>query len=267
MKRSLSALCLAVAAGCALSFASVASAGTLKVGATPVPHAEILEHVKPALEQKGVKLEVVEFNDYVQPNLACDDGELDANFFQHRPYLDVFIKDHGVDLVAVAGVHVEPMGVYSSKIKDLNDLKKGDSIAIPNDPTNGGRALLLLASAGLIKVPDPNDVTVTVLDITENPLNLNFRELEAAQLPRSLPDVTAAVINTNYAIPAGLNPLKDALYQEGADSPYVNILVANKDSAETADMKALVEVLTSEDTAQFIKDKYQGAIVPVGGSK
>ena len=207
------------------------------------------------------------FNDYVQPNLACADGELDANFFQHRPYLDVFIKDHGVDLVSVAGVHIEPMGVYSDKIKDLKELKKGDKVAIPNDPTNGGRALLLLATAGIIKVPDINDVTVTVLDISENPLDLEFAELEAAQLPRALPDVACAVINTNYAMPAGLNPLKDALYIENADSPYVNILVANKDSAETEDMKALVKALTSEDTAEFIRTKYQGAIVPVGGAK
>ena len=264
MKKSVLAVTLALAVG---SLLSTASAGTLKVGATPVPHAEILEHVAPALKAQGVDLQVIEFNDYVQPNLACDDGELDANFFQHKPYLDVFVQDHGVDLVAVAGVHIEPMGIYSNKIKDLKELKKGDKVAIPNDPTNGGRALLLLATAGIIKVPDLNDVTVTVLDITENPLNLEFAELEAAQLPRALPDVTCAVINTNYAMPAGLNPLKDALYIENADSPYVNILVANQESANTEDMKALVKALTSEDTAEFIKTKYQGAIVPVGGAK
>lgn len=264
MKKSVLAVTLALAVG---SLLGTASAGTLKVGATPVPHAEILEHVAPALKAQGVDLQVIEFNDYVQPNLACDDGELDANFFQHKPYLDVFVQDHGVDLVAVAGVHIEPMGIYSNKIKDLKELKKGDKVAIPNDPTNGGRALLLLATAGIIKVPDLNDVTVTVLDITENPLNLEFAELEAAQLPRALPDVTCAVINTNYAMPAGLNPLKDALYIENADSPYVNILVANQDSANTEDMKALVKALTSEDTAEFIKTKYQGAIVPVGGAK
>lgn len=264
MKKSVLAVTLALAVG---SLLGTASAGTLKVGATPVPHAEILEHVAPGLKAQGVDLQVIEFNDYVQPNLACDDGELDANFFQHRPYLDVFVKDHGVDLVSVAGVHIEPMGVYSSKIKDLKELKKGDKVAIPNDPTNGGRALLLLATAGIIKVPDINDVTVTVLDISENPLDLEFAELEAAQLPRALPDVACAVINTNYAMPAGLNPLKDALYIENADSPYVNILVANKDSAESDDMKALVKALTSEDTAEFIRTKYQGAIVPVGGAK
>ena len=241
MKKSVLAVTLALAVG---SLLDTASAGTLKVGATPVPHAEILEHVAPGLKAQGVDLQVIEFNDYVQPNLACDDGELDANFFQHRPYLDVFIKDHGVDLVSVAGVHIEPMGVYSDKIKDLKEL-----------------------NAGIIKVPDINDVTVTVLDISENPLDLEFAELEAAQLPRALPDVACAVINTNYAMPAGLNPLKDALYIENADSPYVNILVANKDSAETEDMKALVKALTSEDTAEFIRTKYQGAIVPVGGAK
>ncbi len=261
---------LALSVAAALFGASVvgaAQAGTIKVGATPVPHAEILEHVKPALAQKGVELEVVEFNDYVQPNLAVDDGELDANFFQHRPYLDVFVKDHGVNLVNVCGVHIEPMGIYSSKVKSLEELKDGDSVGIPNDPTNGGRALLLLAKAGLIKVPDINDVTVTVLDITENPKNLQFRELEAAQLPRALPDVTVAVINTNYAMPAGLNPLEDALYIEDKDSPYVNILVSTPEKAENADIKALVEVLGSEDTAKFIRDTYKGAIVPVGGAK
>ncbi len=266
--KKLSVLALTVAAAFAgATFAGAANAGTLKIGATPVPHAEILEHVKPALAQQGVELEVVEFNDYVQPNLATDDGELDGNFFQHRPYLDVFVKDHGVDLVPVCGVHIEPMGVYSHKIKDLKELKDGALVGIPNDPTNGGRALLLLVNAGLIKVANPDDVTTTLLDITENPKNLEFRELEAAQLPRALDDLDVAVINTNFAMPAGLNPLNDALFIEGADSPYVNILVANSKSAESEDMKKLSEALTSEDTAEFIRENYKGAIVPVGGAK
>ena len=259
MKQTLLALSLALAA---TSF-GIANAGVLKVGATPVPHAEILEHVKPALEQKGVKLELTEFNDYVQPNLAVSDGELDANFFQHQPYLDVFVKDHGSDLVNVAGIHIEPMGIYSEDLKNLADIKDGASVGIPNDPTNGGRALLLLAKAGLIKVSDPTDVTITVLDVTENPKNLKFQELEAAQLPRALPDVDFAVINTNYAIPAGLNPLKDALFIEDADSPYVNILVANSQSAKNPDLKVLIDELTSEETAKFITEKYNGTIVPV----
>lgn len=260
MKKTLLALSLALAA---FTTASVANAGTVKIGATPVPHSEILEHIQPALEKQGVKLEVVEFNDYVQPNLAVSDGELDANFFQHKPYLDVFVKDHGSDLVSVAGIHIEPMGIYTSKgLKDLKSVKKGSKVGIPNDPTNGGRSLLLLAKAGLIKVADPSDVTTTVLDVTENPLDLEFVELEAAQLPRALPDVDFAVINTNYAMPAGLNPLKDALFIEDADSPYVNILVANSKSAKNPDLQVVIKELTSKETAKFILDKYEGAVVP-----
>lgn len=264
MKKNLLALSVVFAA-LGFGMSGMANAGTVKVGATPLPHAEILEFVKPIVAKRGVDLEVVEFNDYVQPNLAVDDGELDANFFQHRPYLDTFVADHGSDLINVAGIHIEPMGVYSKNIKALSDLKNGDTIAIPNDPTNGGRALLLLHSAGVIKVADPNDVTTTVLDITENPKNIDFKELEAAQLPRSLSDVTAAVINTNFAMPAGLNPLKDAIVLENADSPYVNILVANSKSANTSDMKILVEALTSKETADFINKKYEGSVVPVAG--
>lgn len=256
MKQTLLALSLALAA------CGVANAGVLKVGATPVPHAEILEHIQPALHEKGVELQLTEFNDYVQPNIAVSDGELDVNFFQHKPYLDVFVKDHGSDLISVAGVHVEPMGIYAQSLKSLNDIKEGATVAIPNDPTNGGRALLLLAKAGLISVEDPEDVTVTVLDIAQNPKNLKFQELEAAQLPRALGDVDFAVINTNYAIPAGLNPLKDALFIEDADSPYANILVANSKSAQNPDLQILIDEITSPETAKFITEKYNGAIVP-----
>lgn len=252
---------LALSATLACSFA--ANAGTVSVGATPVPHAEILEFVKPMLAKEGVDLKIVEFNDYVQPNLATDDGEINANFFQHQPYLDAFAKDHGVDLVSIAKIHVEPMGVYSKKIKDLKDLKEGALVAIPNDPTNGGRALLLLASANLITLEDPTNIQSTVLDIKENKLNLEFKELEAAQLPRSLEDVDIAIINTNFALPANLDPSKDALLIEGKDSPYANILVANKESANTEDMQKLVKALSSKDTADFILTKYKGAIVPV----
>ncbi|MCK0535148.1 MULTISPECIES: MetQ/NlpA family ABC transporter substrate-binding protein [unclassified Anaerobiospirillum] len=262
MKHTLLAVSLAAALFGGLS---AANAGVLKVGATPVPHAEILEYIQPALAKKGVELKITEFNDYVQPNLAVSDGELDANFFQHQPYLDVFVKDHGSDLVNVAGVHIEPMGIYSKGIKKLKDIKEGASVGIPNDPTNGGRALLLLAKAGLIKVANPDDVTVTVLDVVENPKKLKFQELEAAQLPRALPDVDFAVINTNYALPAGLNPLKDAIFIEDADSPYVNILVANSKSAKNPDLKVLIDELSSAETAKFITKKYNGAVVPVAG--
>ena len=252
-------LLLSVAA-LAFSFSSHA-AETLTIGATPVPHVEILEIVKPDLQAQGIDLKIVEFNDYVQPNTSVSDKLLDLNFFQHRPYLDSFIKDHGSDLVEVGGIHIEPIGFYSHKLKDLKDLKKGATIAIPNDPTNGGRALLLLQTAGLITLEDQKSISATPLDIKENKLNLNIKELEAPQLPRSLDDVDAAIINTNYAIDAGLNPLKDALFIENADSPYVNVVVGNSQSAKKDSVKALLKALQSDKVKKFINDKYNGAVV------
>ncbi|MCI6939149.1 MetQ/NlpA family ABC transporter substrate-binding protein [Succinivibrio sp.] len=252
-------LLLSVAA-LALSFSSNA-AETLTIGATPVPHVEILEVVKPDLKSQGIDLKIVEFNDYVQPNTSVSDKLLDLNFFQHRPYLDSFIKDHGSDLVEVGGIHIEPIGFYSHKIKDLKDLKKGATIAIPNDPTNGGRALLLLQTAGLITLEDPKSISATPLDIKDNKLNLNIKELEAPQLPRSLDDVDGAIINTNYAIDAGLNPLKDALFIENADSPYVNVVVGNSQSVKKDSVKALLKALQSDKVKKFINDKYNGAVV------
>lgn len=257
MKKTL----LTIALSSLLLSAVGANAGELKIGATPVPHGEILEFVKPMVKDQGVDLTVVEFNDYVQPNLATDDGELDGNYFQHRPYLETFTRDHGVDLIEVCGVHIEPMGIYSRSITKLDDLPDGAVVAIPNDPTNGGRALLLLAAQGLIKLADMNNITCTVMDITDNPKNLDIRELEAAQLPRSLDDVAAAVINTNFAMAAGLVPGRDAIAIEGAESPYVNVLVANPKSVNTDEMKALVKALQSEETRKFIEEKYEGAIL------
>ncbi len=233
----------------------------VSIGATPVPHVEILEVVKPILEKQGVDLKIVEFNDYVQPNLTVSDGELDANYFQHRPYLDSFVKDHGSDLVEVVGVHIEPMGLYSHKIKKLDELKDGATIAIPNDPTNGARALLLLQAAGVITLEDPNNITATPLDVKDNQKNLKFKELEAAQLPRSLDDVDAAVINTNFAINAKLNPMKDSIIIENGDSPYVNVVVANSKSAQKPGVKALVKALQSKEVKDFIEKKYNGAVV------
>ena len=255
--KSLLALSLA-----AVFAVSAANAGQLSVGATPVPHAEILEFVKPIVAKEGVDLKIVEFNDYVQPNLATDDGELDANYFQHRPYLQEFVKDRGLNLKEVATVHIEPMGVYSKSIKDIKDLKDGATIAIPNDPTNGGRALLLLNKAGVITLEDPNDITATVMNIKDNPKHIEIRELEAAQLPRALEDVDAAVINTNFAMAADLVPQRDAIVIEGADSPYVNILVANPKSADTSDMKILIKALQSPETKEFIEKQYKGAVLP-----
>lgn len=252
-------LLLSVAA-LVLSFSSNA-AETLTIGASPVPHVEILEVVKPDLKAQGIDLKIVEFNDYVQPNTSVSDKLLDLNFFQHRPYLDSFIKDHGSDLVEVGGIHIEPIGFYSHKLKDLKDLKKGATIAIPNDPTNGGRALLLLQTAGLITLEDPKSISATPLDIKDNKLNLNIKELEAPQLPRSLDDVDGAIINTNYAIDAGLNPLKDALFIENADSPYVNVVVGNSQSVKKDSVKALLKALQSDKVKKFINDKYNGAVV------
>lgn len=234
----------------------------LKVGATPVPHAEILNSVKDTLAKEGVTLEVVEFQDYVQPNLALADGEIDANYFQHVPYLESFNKEHNLNLVSVVGVHVEPMGIYSQKIKDLSELKEGATIAVPNDPTNGGRALLLLQSAGLIKLKADAGIEATSKDIAENPKKLTITELEAAMLPKTLDDVDAAVINTNYALDAGLNPSKDALFIEGGDSPYVNVVVVKAGDEKKEAIQKLAKALTSPEVKKFIEDKYKGAVVP-----
>lgn len=230
------------------------------VGATPEPHAQILEKVKPILEKEGYTLEIKIFNDYVIPNTAVEDGELDANFFQHVPYLEQFNKEKGTHLAYTAKVHLEPMGVYSKKIKDLKDLKTGATVAVPNDPTNEARALRLLEKQGVLKFKEGQ--LITKLDITENPKNIKIQELEAAQLPRTLEDVDAAVINTNYALPAGLNPLKDALAIEDKDSPYSNVLVVKEGNQDKAYIKALTKAITSPEIKKFIEEQYKGAIIP-----
>ncbi|MCF6097530.1 MetQ/NlpA family ABC transporter substrate-binding protein [Thermovorax subterraneus] len=235
---------------------------TIKVGASPVPHAEILEVVKPILEKEGINLEIVEFTDYVQPNLKLAEKELNANYFQHIPYLEEFSKEHNLDLTYIAKVHIEPMGAYSQKIKNLGELKEGATVAIPNDPTNAGRALLLLQTAGLIKLKPEAGIKATVGDIVENPKGLKITELEAATLPRVLPDVDLAVINTNYALEAGLVPTKDALIIEDANSPYVNVLVVRKGDESRPELKKLAEALNSPEVKKFIEEKYQGAVVP-----
>ncbi|MFL1706919.1 MetQ/NlpA family ABC transporter substrate-binding protein [Campylobacter sp. MOP7] len=244
----------------AVTLSSADKAKTIIVGATPVPHAEILEATKPLLEKEGFKLEIKEFNDYTIPNLATEDGDLDANFFQHLPYLNEFNKNKGTHLVKTVGVHLEPMGVYSAKIKDLNELKNGDTVAIPNDPTNESRALDVLASAGLIKLND--NPLKTPLDIVENPKNLKFSEIEAAQIPRTLGDVTIAVINTNYALNAKLNPSKDALALESTESPYTNYVVVKAGNENSSKTKALNKAINSDEIRSFIKSKYEGAILP-----
>jgi len=243
--------------------AGAAHAEKLTIGATQVPHAEILEVVKPQLAKDGVELDIKVFSDYVQPNMLVADKQLDANFFQHQPYLDSFNKERGTDLVAVALVHIEPFGGYSRKIKSLNDLAPGSTVAIPNDPSNSGRALLLLQKQGLIKLKDPSNIVATPRDIIENPKKLKFRELEAAMLPRSLDDVALVLINTNYALEAGLVPTKDALFIEGAESPYANIVAVRKENQDAPAIKKLVKALHSDEVRQFILQKYKGAVVPI----
>lgn len=251
-------LLVAAAAFAALS----AQADTLTVAATPVPHAEILEFIKPQLAKEGVDLKIKVFTDYVQPNVQVAEKRLDANFFQHQPYLDEFNKAKGTQLVSVAGVHIEPFGAYSTKIKKLDELPQGAAVVIPNDATNGGRALLLLDKVGVIKLKDNTSITATPKDIAENPKGIKVRELEAATLPRVLTQVDLALINTNYALEAKLNPTKDALAIEGSDSPYVNILVSRPDNKDSADMQKLAKALHSPEVKQFILDKYKGAVVP-----
>ena len=251
-------------AGCGSDNKQAASGDkqVLKIGATAVPHAEILEQVKPILAKEGVELKITEFTDYNTPNLALGDKEIDANFFQHVPYMDEFAKAHNLPLVSVGGVHLEPMGLYSRQIKDLKDLPKGAKIAIPNDPTNGGRALLLLQKAGLITLKDSNNILSTVQDIATNPNGYEFVELEAAQVPRSLDDVALAAVNTNFALNANLNPAKDALFIEANDSPYVNIVTVLKGNENDPRIQKLMVALHSPEIKKFIQDKYQGAIIP-----
>ena len=240
-----------------------AESKTLKVGASPVPHSEILEQIRPTLKDEGINLEIVEFSDYVQPNIALNDKELDANFFQHEPYLNDFIKEHTeMKLTNAGGIHIEPMGIYSKRVTDLKELMDGASIAIPNDPTNGGRALMLLEKAGLIKLRDGVKETATVQDVVENPLNIMFQEVEAAQLPRTLEDVDAAVINTNYAMQINLVPTKDALFMEDSTSPYVNIVAVRIGDENRPEIQALMKALKSDAVKNFINQKYNGAIVP-----
>ena len=243
--------------------AGLAQAGEkLVVAATPVPHAEILELIKPTLAKEGVDLEIKVFTDYVQPNVQVDQKRLDANYFQTLPYLDSFNKGKGTNLVTVIGVHVEPFGGYSKKIKNLSELKDGATIAIPNEGSNSGRALILLQKAGLIELKDPTNAVSTPKDIAKNPHNFKFKELESAMLPRVLDQVDLDMINTNYALEAGLNPATDALIIEGADSPYVNFLVARPDNKDSPAMQKLAKALTSPEVKAFIAEKYKGAVLP-----
>lgn len=236
------------------------------MGASPAPHAEILEVVKGLLAQQGVDLEIVEFTDYIVPNQAVESGEIDANYFQHITYMNNFNTEHGTHLASVADVHYEPFGIYAGKTAALADLADGAQIGIPNDPTNGGRALLLLQEQGLITLPGDAGLEPTVLDIQDNPHNYDIVEMEAAQLPRSLDSLDLAVINGNYAIQAGLN-VADALAIEAADgtagTAYVNVLTVKEGREEEPAIQALAAALTSDEVRTFMNDTYGGAVVPV----
>lgn len=272
-------LALGLFAGCggnkdAASQSSASSAATeassdsktITIGASPSPHAEILNHFADEFEKEGYTLKVVEFTDYVQPNKALDAGDLDANYFQHSPYLENFCEENGTKLVSAGAIHYEPMGIFSESVTDLNSLPDGAKVAVPNDATNEARALLLLQENGLIKLKDGVDITATKLDIAENPKNLEIVELEAAQIPRSLQDVDIAVVNGNYALDAGLS-LDDALAIEGADSlaakTYANIIAVREGEEDSAKTQVIMKILTSDEAKQYIEDTFKGAVLPV----
>ncbi len=238
----------------------------IKVGASPAPHAEILEAAAPVLEKLGYKLNIVEFTDYVQPNLALSTGDLDANYFQHLPYLEQFNEENKTTIQSAAAIHYEPFGIYAGKTASLEALADGAKVAVPNDATNEARALLLLEAQGLIKLADGVGLNATKIDIVENPKNLDILEIEAAQVPRSLQDVDVAVVNGNYAIEAGLK-VSDALAVEASDSEaavtYGNVIAVQEGSENDEAIQALIEALTSDEVAEFINSTYDGAVVPL----
>ncbi len=265
IRRSLLTLAAAAVALAACGSGADKAAGTdgpLLVGATAVPHAEILEHIKPLLAAEGLAIEIKVFNDYVQPNTQLAERRLDVNYFQTKPYLDEFNASRGSDLVTVAGVHVEPLGAYSRRFRSLAELPQGAQVAVPNDASSIGRSLILLQTAGLIRLKDPANPLQSLRDIVGNPKGLRFRELESATLPRVLGQVDMAVINTNYALDAGLKPKTDALALEGPDSPYVNYLVARPDNRADPRIVALAAMLRSQAVKDFIAQKYDGAVIP-----
>ena len=245
---------------------TVESKGTITVAASPTPHAEILEQAKSILAEEGWTLEVKEFQDYVQPNLVVESGEFDANYFQHIPYLENFNEEQGTHLVNAGGIHYEPFGIYPGTKSSLDDIAEGDTIAVPNDTTNEARALLLLQDNGILKLKDGAGLTATVLDIEENPYNVEILELEAAQVPRVKDEVAYVVLNGNYALDAGFSVAKDSLAYEKSDSDaaktYVNVIAVKEGNENSEKILALVGVLKSDAIRQYINDTYDGAVVP-----
>ena len=245
---------------------TVESKGTITVAASPTPHAEILEQAKSILAEEGWTLEVKEFQDYVQPNLVVESGEFDANYFQHIPYLENFNEEQGTHLVNAGGIHYEPFGIYPGTKSSLDEIAEGDTIAVPNDTTNEARALLLLQDNGILKLKDGAGLTATVLDIEENPYNVEILELEAAQVPRVKDEVAYVVLNGNYALDAGFSVAKDSLAYEKSDSDaaktYVNVIAVKEGNENSEKIQALVGVLKSDAIRQYINDTYDGAVVP-----
>lgn len=252
--------------GCSSQTADNGKDSTITVAATPSPHAEILNAAKDVLSKQGITLEIKEFNDYVLPNNATESGEVDANYFQHKPYLDDFNEKNGSHLVSVAAIHYEPFGIYAGKTASIDELPDGAKISVPNDTTNEARALLLLEEQGLIKLKEGAGLSATKLDIVENPKNLDIQEIEAAQLARTLQDVDLAVINGNYALQADLN-VSDALATETQDSEaaqtYANIIAIKEGNENNENVQALVAALESDEVKQFIEENYNGAVVPM----
>lgn len=238
---------------------------TIKIGASPAPHAEILESIKPILEEQGVILEIQEFTDYVLPNKALDAGDIDANYFQHLPFLEKFNEENGTDLISAAAIHFEPLGVYPGKTADVDALPEKASIAVPNDPTNEARALLLLEKLGLLTMKEDAGLESTPLDIVENPKNIDFEEVEAAQLPNVLPDVDVAVINGNYSVSAGIQDtvLTTEDKESEAAQKFANIIAVRAGDEERPEIQKLVAALQSEEVAKFISEKYNGTVIPV----
>lgn len=254
-------LLLAAIAAATLAGPALAQDKPLKVGVTAGPHAQIFEQVKKVAERDGLKIQIVEFSDYIQPNAALASGDLDANSYQHKPFLDQQVKDRGYKLAHVGYTVNFPIGIYSKKVKSLKDLKEGARVGIPNDPTNGGRVLLVLQDQGLIRLKPEAGLKATPLDVVENPKKIRFVEVEAAQLPRTLDDLDAAAVNTNYALPAGLQPGRDSIAQESAKSPYVNLIAVRDQDKDKPWVAKLVKAYQSDEIRRFVQAEFKGAVV------
>lgn len=235
---------------------------SIKVGVTPGPHEEVMEKVQEIAAEDGLDIELVSFTDYVMPNIALDEGDIDANSFQHKPFLEDFVEERGLDLIDIADTIIFPMGIYSTNVDSLEDIEDGAKLGLPNDPTNLAHALFVFEEAGLITVDEDAGYTATIKDVVDNPLNLEFVELEAAQIPRQLDEVTAAAINTNFAIDNGYTPAEDAIYLESVESPWVNLIAIRAEDKDNPAIEKLIEAYHTDEVKEFIEEKYPGSLVP-----